>query len=173
MKKIIENERLYLRELSEDDLEDLCAILQDEETMYAYEAPFTDEKVTDWLNWNLASYQKNQFGLWAIVDKNEENFVGQCGIVYSEVEGKNLLEIGYLLNKRYWHKGYASEASALCLNYAKNILQAQKICSIIRDTNSASQKVAENNGMTIVQEFYKDYSGLPVKHYVYSIDLVK
>ena len=71
------------------------------------------------------------------------------------------------------HKRYASEASALCLNYAKNILQAQKICSIIRDTNSASQKVAENNGMTIVQEFYKDYSGLPVKHYVYSIDLVK
>ncbi|MFD1900456.1 GNAT family N-acetyltransferase [Enterococcus termitis] len=58
MKKILENERLYLRELSEDDFEDLCAILQDEETMYAYEAPFTDEEVTDWLNWNLASYQK-------------------------------------------------------------------------------------------------------------------
>lgn len=172
MKKIVETERLYLRELSEDDFEELCTILQDEETMYAYETPFTDEKVNEWLNWNLASYQKNNFGLWAIIDKNEEKFVGQCGIVYSDVEGKNLLEIGYLVNKQYWRQGYASEASALCLDYAKNILKTPKICSIIRDTNIASQTVAEKNGMTIVQEFHKDYSGLPVKHYVYSVDLV-
>jgi len=44
-KKIIENEQLYLREFTSDDFKDLCLILQDEETMYAYESTFTEEKV--------------------------------------------------------------------------------------------------------------------------------
>lgn len=172
-KKIIENDKLYLRELKSDDFEDLCLILQDEETMYAYEAAFTKEKVKDWLNWNLKSYQENGFGLWAIIDQQNNNFIGQCGIVYSEVEGESLLEIGYLVNKQFWNQGYATSASQLCLTYAKNSLKAEKICSIIRETNFSSQKVAEKNSMTLVKQFDKDYSGLPVRHFVYSIDFNK
>ncbi|MGM0218309.1 GNAT family N-acetyltransferase [Enterococcus sp. AZ126] len=172
-KKIIENDKLYLRELTSDDFEDLCLILQDEETMYAYEAAFTNEKVNDWLNWNLKSYQENGFGLWAIIDQQNNNFIGQCGIVYSEVEGESLLEIGYLVNKQFWNQGYATSASQLCLTYAKNSLKAEKICSIIRETNLSSQKVAEKNSMTLVKQFDKDYSGLPVRHFVYSIDFNK
>jgi ribosomal-protein-alanine N-acetyltransferase len=170
-KKILENERFFLRELTIEDVTELGAILQDEETMYAYEAPFTKEKVQEWLHWNLTSYEENGFGLWAIIDKPTQHFIGQCGIVYSEVEGEKLLEIGYLVNKRYWNQGYASAASWLCLNYAANYLKAERICSIIRDTNMASQKVASKNGLQVIQTFYKDYSGQPVKHLVYSIDL--
>ncbi|MBO0473133.1 GNAT family N-acetyltransferase [Enterococcus ureasiticus] len=172
-KKIIENEQLYLREFTPDDFSDLCLILQDEETMYAYESTFSQEKVTDWLNWNLKSYEENGFGLWAIIDQKSDAFVGQCGIVYSDVENESLLEIGYLVNKHYRNQGYATSASQLCLTYAKTELNAKKICSIIRDTNLSSQKVAEKNGMTIVKQFDKDYSGLPVRHFVYSIDLNK
>lgn len=170
-KKITENERLYLREFTTDDFKDLCLILQDEETMYAYESTFTEEKVRDWLNWNLTSYKENNFGLWAIIDQKSHSFIGQCGIVYSDVENESLLEIGYLVNKNYWHQGYATSATQLCIDYAKNKLKAEKICSIIRDTNIPSRKVAEKNGMTIVKQFNKDYSGQPVRHVVYSIDL--
>ncbi|MEI5991231.1 hypothetical protein A5881_002764 [Enterococcus termitis] len=170
-KKIIENEQLYLREFTSDDFRDLCLILQDEETMYAYESAFTEEKVRDWLNWNLKSYQENGFGLWAIIDQKSKDFIGQCGIVYSDVEDESLLEIGYLVNKRYWNHGYATSASQLCITYAKNVLNAEKICSIIRDTNLSSRKIAEKNEMTIVKQFDKDYSGQPVRHFVYSIDL--
>lgn len=170
-KKIIENEQLYLREFTHDDFSDLCLILQDEETMYAYESVFSKEKVRDWLSWNLKSYQEYGFGLWAIIDQKSEAFIGQCGIVYSDVENDSLLEIGYLVNKKYWRQGYATSASQLCITYAKNVLNAEKICSIIRETNIPSRKVAEKNGMIIVKQFDKDYSGLPVHHFVYSIDL--
>lgn len=172
-KKIIENEQLYLREFTPNDFSDLCLILQDEETMYAYESVFTEKKVNDWLSWNLKSYQENGFGLWAIIDQKSNNFIGQCGIVYSVVESERLVEIGYLINKHYWNQGYATSASQLCLTYAKNKLKSEKICSIIRDTNIASRKVAEKNGMTILKQFDKDYSGQPVRHFVYSIDLTK
>ncbi|EOH93402.1 hypothetical protein UAW_02650 [Enterococcus haemoperoxidus ATCC BAA-382] len=171
--RIIENDQLYLREFTSKDFEDLCLILQDEETMYAYEAAFTEEKVNNWLSWNLKSYQEHGFGLWAIIDQKSKDFIGQCGIVYSDVEDESLLEIGYLVNKRYWNQGYASSASQLCIAYAKDELKAEKICSIIRETNLSSRKVAEKNGMTIIKQFDKDYSGLPVRHFVYSIDLIK
>lgn len=42
---IIETERLYLRELEQTDIESLSKILQDEQTMYAYEGAFDDGEV--------------------------------------------------------------------------------------------------------------------------------
>lgn len=44
---IIETERLYLRKLMQSDFEALCRILQDDETMYAYEGAFSDEEVQE------------------------------------------------------------------------------------------------------------------------------
>ena len=49
----IKTERLYLRELTPGDEAELKTFLQDEEVMYAWEAPFTDAEVTAWLTENL------------------------------------------------------------------------------------------------------------------------
>ena len=54
--RIIETERLYLRRMKQSDFEDLCKILQDEQTMYAYEGAFTDEEVEQWLNRQISRY---------------------------------------------------------------------------------------------------------------------
>ena len=42
---ILETERLYLREMNQGDFHSLCKILQDDDTMYAYEGAFSDEEV--------------------------------------------------------------------------------------------------------------------------------
>lgn len=55
---VLETERLYLREMNQNDFDSLCRILQDEETMYAYEGAFSDEEVQEWLNRQIARYQK-------------------------------------------------------------------------------------------------------------------
>ena len=55
---LIETQRLYLRELTEEDYPSLCRILQDEETMYAYEGAYTAEEVQGWLERQLARYEK-------------------------------------------------------------------------------------------------------------------
>ena len=54
---ILETERLYLREMTQDDFPSLCNILQDEETMNAYEGAFTDSEVQEWLDRQRARYQ--------------------------------------------------------------------------------------------------------------------
>lgn len=171
MKKIVMNERIYLREMTVKDTKQVAAILKDPETMYAFENPYSDEDVTKWIEENIKSYAQHGFGIWAVINQKNGKFIGQCGIVYSEVTGQLLLEVGYLINKKFWNQGYANEASALCIQYAKDVLHAERICSIVRGTNIPSIKVAEHNKMKIIKEFDKNYSGTPVKHYVYSLDL--
>ena len=166
---MIETKRLYLRELQPSDREALSKILQDEQTMYAYEGAFSDTEVQAWLEKQLKSYQRNGFGLWAAVLKETGEMIGQCGLTWQELAGEQVLEIGYLFQRAFWHKGYASEAAMACKNYAFEMLQADEVFSIIRDTNGPSQRVAERNGMTRCGEFIKHYRGIDMSHYVYSV----
>lgn len=64
-KIILETERLILRELVQNDYNDLCRLLQDDETMYAYEGAFSDREVQAWLDKQLNRYHSYHFGLWA------------------------------------------------------------------------------------------------------------
>lgn len=82
---------------------------------------------------------------------------------------KGALEIGYLFNKAYWHKGYAIEAAKACRQYAVDILDADEVCSIIRSTNTASQNVAVKNGMIPADTWVKHYRGVDMPHCRYVI----
>ena len=68
---ILETERLYLREMKQSDFEALCKILQDQDAMYAYEGAFCDDEVQEWLDRQIARYQKWGFGLWAVIFTKE------------------------------------------------------------------------------------------------------
>ncbi len=166
---ILETERLYLREMDQHDFNSLCKILQDEETMYAYEGAFSDKKVQEWLDRQTSRYQKWGFGLWAVILKENDEMIGQCGLTMQPWKETEVLEIGYLFNRSYWHKGYATEAAMACKKYAFDVLKAEEICSIIRDTNIASQNVAVRNGMKIADTWTKHYRGVDMPHYRYVI----
>ena len=163
-KVIFETERLYLRELNENDFGALCKIMQDEETMYAYEGAFSDEEVQEWLDRQLSRYREYGFGLWAVVLKETGEVIGQCGLTMQPWKNEKVLEIGYLFQRQFWHNGYASEAAAACKKYAFEVLKVDEVCSIIRDTNLPSQKVAERNGMAKKDEWTKHYRGVDMPH---------
>ncbi|MDL2250793.1 GNAT family N-acetyltransferase [Lachnospiraceae bacterium OttesenSCG-928-J05] len=166
---VFETERLYLREMNKADFESLCKILQDEETMYAYEGKFSDTEVQEWLDRQISRYQKWNFGLWAVILKETDEMIGQCGLTMQPWKEIEVLEIGYLFNKSFWHMGYAIEAARACKKYAFEILKADEVCSIIRDTNTASQKVAIRNGMIKADNWTKHYRGIDMLHYRYII----
>lgn len=166
---ILETERLYLREMNQTDFNSLCKILQDEDTMYAYEGAFSDNEVQEWLDRQIARYQKWNFGLWAVILKEIDEMIGQCGLTMQPWKETEVLEIGYLFNRLYWHKGYATEAAKACKKYAFETLKADEICSIIRNTNIASQNVAIRNGMKRKDTWTKYYRGVDMPHYRYVI----
>lgn len=155
--------------MTQDDLPALKAILQDEETMYAYNGAFDDAETQGWLDRQLARYRQYGFGLWAVTLKETDEMIGQCGLSMQPWKGDEVLEIGYLFRRDQWHKGYATEAARACKAYAFDVLGAQKVCSIIRDTNTASQNVAKRNGMKIVDHCIKHYKSVDMPHDMFEV----
>lgn len=151
-----------------DDLPALRRILQDEETMYAYEHAFSEEEVLAWLARQTERYQKHGFGLWAVVLKETGQMIGQCGITMQTVPGGEVPEVGYLFERTYWHNGYAAEAARACKTYAFEVLRFDEVFSIVRDNNYASQNVAKRNGMVERGRFTKHYWGIDMPHILFS-----
>ena len=164
---ILETERLLLREMTQDDLPALQGILQDEETMYAYNGAFDEAETQAWLDRQLSRYAQYGFGLWAVVLKESGGMIGQCGLTMQPWRGDEVLEVGYLFNRAFWHHGYATEAACGCMEYAFDRLGAREVCSIIRETNLPSRRVAERNGMTMRDTWVKHYRGIDMPHVRY------
>lgn len=166
---ILETDRLALRCLLQEDYDDLCLMLKDREVMYAYEHAFEDWEAREWLDRQLMRYETYGFGLWAVILKETGELIGQCGLTMQDGGDKEVLEVGYLFRKEFWHRGYATEAAAACRDYAFDTLGAEDVYSIIRDTNGPSRAVAERNGMTVRGRIVKQYYGMEMPHLLYGI----
>ena len=113
---ILQTQRLILREMNEGDFAALAEILGDPETMTAYNGAFSEGEIRAWLNNQLARYRRYGFGLWAVVLKETGKMIGQCGLTMQEWNGREVLEVGYLFNRAFWHQGYATEAARACMD---------------------------------------------------------
>ena len=172
-KIITETERLIIREMVQSDLDALCKILCDEEVMRAaYESAFSVEEAQNWMNRHFKRYAEYGFGLWAVELKGAYEMIGQCGLTMQSWREKELLEIGYLFQKAYWHKGYATEAAIACKEYAFSVLNASSVYSIIRDTHIASQNVAVRNGMKIIDKFTKNFRSVDMDFFLYCAEKI-
>ena len=156
MKSVIETERLYLRPLTFQDAKDLSLVLSDKESMKHYPHAFSMEEVENWIKRNIERYQKDGFGLWAVVRKADNQFLGDCGITLQDIDGEILPEIGFHIIKTYCNKGYASEAAAACKEYAIEQLGFTSIYSYSEIGNKASQRVSAKIGLKKIKTFKKD-----------------
>jgi RimJ/RimL family protein N-acetyltransferase len=166
---ILETKRLVLRKLKPDDLPSLRLIVQDSQTMLAWNGAWSEEETVGGLEKQLTSYSENDFGRWAVILKESGLFVGICGLQWEDVLKDSVLEIGYLFNRSFWHNGYATEAAIACKKYAFDVLKHKEVFSIVRDSNFASMNVAIRNGMTVRGRFTKHYKGENMPHYIFSV----
>lgn len=95
--------------------------------------------------------------------------IGQAGLTMQPYKDTEVLEIGYLLKEKFWHYGYAREAAAGCKKYAFEVLQQDKVCSVIKVDNTFSIRVAESIGMRKEDTFVARYYNGDMLHYLYSV----
>lgn len=162
---ILETGRLFLRELQLSDLDDLAGVLGDAETMRFYPHPKSREETMVWIEWSRRSYVANGFGLWGLVLKEGGNLVGDCGLTLQDVEGETLVEVGYHLEKRLWHRGLATEAALACRDHAFEVVGVDRLIALIRPENEPSWRLAQRLGMRIWRN--AERGGIP--HMVYSL----
>jgi len=147
MKKIIETERIILRELEESDVERLAEIYADPDVMQyigrggvlTYE--HARRSIASWNNY----YGKYGFGNWAAVEKETGTLIGLCGL--SWLEDKSDVEVSYLFAKEAWGKGYATETAGAINNYALTTAGLERIVALVYPQNTPSIHVIEKLGM--------------------------
>ena len=167
---VFQTARLTLREMEREDFQDLAEMLLDPEVMYAYEHAFSEREVWEWLERQQTRYRRDGFGLWALELRETGEMVGQAGLTWQPCEGETVLEIGYLLKRKHWHRGYAREAAAGCRDYAFTRLGAQRVHSIIKADNTPSIRVARAIGMEAEKEFSASYFGGSKRQILYALD---
>ena len=161
----IETKRLILREYTEDDFQDLFELLSDPITMKYYPKPYDEEGTRRWINWCMNSYREHGFGLWAIVLKETNTFIGDCGISMQKIDGEWLPEIGYHIKKEYWRNGYANEAGIAVKEWGFANTHFEELYSYMTAANEPSYKTAASLGMTKIKEYYDEGE----LHFVYKI----
>ncbi len=148
MALILETLRLRLREMTPADLDFVAEMLGHPEVNRYYEHRFTREDAEAWLERQLERYRRDGHGLWLVEERESGRAVGQVGLAMQEIEGERAPEIGWLLHRPFWGRGYATEAAAATREAAFSRWRYPRVISLIRPENLASQRVAERIGMT-------------------------
>lgn len=164
----IETRRLWLRELTEEDVDALQSILGDPQTMYAWEHGFDRAETVRWVETNRERYRTDGFSYFAAVRKEDGRLVGAAGPLMERYEGHTEVGIAYIIGREYWRCGYGSEAARASLDYAFRELGVQKVIAEIRPENTASRRVAERLGMKEEGRFVKQYRGKAMPHLIYA-----
>ncbi len=156
MESIIETDRLFLRQLTLEDTFNLSLVLSDQESMRYYPHAFSNEEVKKWIERNIERYKNDGFGLWAVIRKADNQFLGDCGITLQNIDGDILPEIGFHIIKTFCNMGYATEAAEACRKYAMDVLGYKSIYSYSEIGNKASQRVSSKIGLNKIKTFKKD-----------------
>jgi len=135
----------------ETDIDALHLIFTDPKVMASFGGElFTREQMVYWLKRNLDHQNEFGYGLFSVILKSDGTLIGDCGLEQMESEGA--AELGYDFRSDFWNQGYATEAAIAVRDYAFNILKLPQLISLIRVGNLASRRVAEQVGMTLVEE---------------------
>jgi RimJ/RimL family protein N-acetyltransferase len=154
---ILETERMLLRRLVMSDLDELFALYSDKETRQYFpdgtDGTLTYAETKEEIEWFLNGHpQHPELGLWATIYKETNQFIGRCGLLPWTIEGREEVEVAYLLDKRYWRQGLGTEAAQAVLQYGFDTLHLSRLICMVDPDNQASAKVAKNIGMTLEKE---------------------
>jgi len=144
---VLKTNRLLLRPFSIDDVQDVfyCWENDPDVSKYMFWSSHNNiDKTKEWILFEINQIDKDDWYRFAIVLKKTNELIG-TGLIYYEEEMK-CFEIAYNLGKKYWQKGYASEAMQTIIQFAKEKLQLKEIAARVAKENIASIKVIEKLG---------------------------
>jgi RimJ/RimL family protein N-acetyltransferase len=143
---VLTTARLLLRQLVDDDLDFLAALLGDAEVMRHYPSPLDRDGARAWLERMQRRYAADGHALWLAIDTQRGEPIGQIGLCMQVVDGEREPELGYLVHRPFWRRGYAYEAASAVRDWAF-ARGHDHVIALIRPVNEPSQAVARKLGL--------------------------
>lgn len=149
---ILETERLLFRPLTLSDLDELTKLYADPEVMRFLGGPRKRDEVQHALTGYIREYQLYGHSFFATIRKEDQAFIGQCGLLNQEVEGSSEVELAYVLARPYWQQGLALEGTRAIRDFGLQQKGFPRLISLIPADNQASIHIAEDIGMQFERE---------------------
>ncbi|WP_269857363.1 GNAT family N-acetyltransferase [Streptomyces sp. RPT161] len=167
--------RLLLRRWHDDDIAFMAEINADPQVMRwigdgsVRDFDSTAEAVERWEE----EWDEEGFGLFAVELLASGELAGFVGLSVPEFLPEVLpaVEIGWRLGRQFWGQGYASEAACAVLEFALRDRGLDRVISIARVGNDASENVMRKLGMLPERETTHPVYGFPLR--VHAIDLTE
>jgi RimJ/RimL family protein N-acetyltransferase len=144
----IETERLVIRPWQPDDRPAFTAVMSNPDvTRYVHGGkPYSDVEVDEWFARQARQLAEHGMCMGALVEKSTNRVAGISGT--QPLGTSNDLEIGWILGRDAWGRGFATEAGAACMRYVLETLKRPRVVAIIDPANEPSKRVAARLGMT-------------------------
>jgi len=163
----LETRRLILRAWRRDDAAAYMRIVADEEVMrhigtgWRYRvkrlaaaalARLSDVEARRAIARMRRHWRTRGFGEWAVEDKATGTLLGQVGFVHHADwrADRSRVEVGWMLTRSAWGRGFASEAATAALAHGFDTLALERIVSITRPENVRSERVMQRIGLAPV-----------------------
>ncbi len=148
--EIISTPRLSLRSPVRSDINALHErVFSDAEVMrFVLDgAPFTQDRTNEFF---ASAFDHNSTGLklGVLVEKASSEIIGFSGLMACRVLGENEHEIGFVLSRSAWGKGYAAEIGHGQLKYGFGVVGCARLLAQVAPENAHSIAALEKIGMT-------------------------
>jgi RimJ/RimL family protein N-acetyltransferase len=159
----IETKRTILRLINEEHIDQVAELNSDPEVRKFFpDGTQTKAQTRQRIKEFMSFFEKHGLPCFVIFDRLSNEFIGRCG--FGPIETGEI-EVGYLIARKFWGKGYASEALKALLNWSKSHINADYIIAFAPLGHTASHRVMEKCGM----EYYKEGLGHGVECKYYRI----
>jgi RimJ/RimL family protein N-acetyltransferase len=148
----LKTDRLILRPLNIEDLDTVHAYASEvENTKYMLHLPNdTIEETSDFLARATNEWKKEEPNFFEFAITLEGKQIGAVSVYLNEQRTEG--ELGWILNKKYWGKGYATEAAVAVKDFAVNELKVSNLVAHCDFRNTASSNVMKKIGLTLVKD---------------------
>lgn len=149
----VETERLVLRPWAEDDLDALAAIFAEPAFWhYPFGRGLTRAETQRYLERQMGHWATHGFGLWAAELKEGRRLIGYIGLSLPTwlPQVMPAVEVGWRLHPDHWGRGLATEGGRASLRYGFDVLDLDRIISIVMAGNAGSRRVMAKLGMVQV-----------------------
>lgn len=148
----LESTRLLLRNILPKDKDFIVNLWTNPDVTKYMGGPRDRNKMELGVQENIEDPFQEEYDLWILVDKTIRTPIGHCGLLKKKVGGIEEIEVIYVIDRKSWGFGYATEIAHMLISYAFEVKKLNSVTALIKPQNKASEKVAVNVGMKLEKE---------------------
>jgi RimJ/RimL family protein N-acetyltransferase len=159
---------LTIEPLNKAHYEPIYALCNDSEVQKTLGGGRSEEEVRAHIDHVEKHWREHGYGVWVMWTRDiDPQFVGRIGLMHTQVDGKDEVELLYAIMPEFWGKGLVVEAANVILDIALGDLLLPSVVAFTLPENTASRRVMEKLDF----EYEKDIEHAGMPHVLYRLSL--